>query len=266
MIDLTDYLVLILREIIPGAMVIKLSMQRASILLNGLSDRFGGKMKGLKAILKEIKILKKIYIKLLNVREKVKNCIEGIIFTVRSKNAVNVVQKVFEKSGHPFFFDMGTLLGMVRDGKLLKRDMDIDTGIYIKNTDEINEFRKLLNREGFKHKFIFSAEGIGEVLDTFYIEGVRVDICYYKREADRDCCYLFYGEDGEEKTVRLFNSKIEKMDRMNFLGLSVNVPENKEKYLEERYGNWRVPDKKYKYWEGPSTEKIDNKPHTVQLY
>jgi len=161
---------------------------------------------------------------------------------------------------------MGTLLGMVRDGKLLKRDMDIDTGIYIDSKEGKKKFRDLLTNTGFKHKFIFSVDGIGDVLDTFYFKGIRIDVCYYEKERDRDCCYLFYGEDGTEKVVRLYNSKIEKVVKFDFLGIMVNVPENKEKYLEERYGNWRVPDKKYKYWEGPSTEKIDNKPHTAKLY
>ena len=223
-------------------------------------------MKRIKALLTKIKLLKIIYIRLLLIKEKVKNYISGIIFTTRSREVVSTVQKIFEKSGYLFFFDMGTLLGMVRDGKLLKRDMDIDTGIYIESEGGIKEFRRLLNNEGFKHKFIFTAEGLGDVLDTFYFEGVRIDICYYKRENNRDCCYLFYGEDGVEKVVRLFNSKIEKMTKIDFLGFKVNVPENKEKYLEERYGNWRVPDKNYKFWEGPSTEKIDNKPYTIKLF
>lgn len=223
-------------------------------------------MEGIKTFFRNIKIIKKIYIKLLFIKEKIEKYISGIIFTTRSKKVVNIVQNIFEESGYPFFFDMGTLLGIVRDGKLLKRDMDIDMGIYIENEYEIAKFRKLLKDNGFKHKFIFLAEGLGDVLDTFYLEGIRIDVCYYKKEENRDCCYLFYGEDGVEKVVRLYNSKIEKIIKINFLGLRVNVPANKEKYLEERYGNWKVPDKNYKYWEGSSTEKIDNKPQTIQLY
>lgn len=223
-------------------------------------------MKGISDSLKSNKLLKAGYIRMLQAKEKSEQFISSIIFTIKSKNVVNVVQKTFEKSGYSFFFDMGTLLGMVRDGKLLKRDMDIDTGIYIDSKEGKKKFRDLLTNTGFKHKFIFSVDGIGDVLDTFYFKGIRIDVCYYEKERDRDCCYLFYGEDGIEKVVRLYNSKIEKVVKFDFLGIMVNVPENKEKYLEERYGNWRVPDKKYKYWEGPSTEKIDNKPHTAKLY
>ena len=94
-------------------------------------------MEGIKALFRNIKIIKKIYIKLLFVKEKIEKYISGIIFTTRSKKVVNIVQNIFEESGYPFFFDMGTLLGIVRDGKLLKRDMDIDMGIYIENEDEI---------------------------------------------------------------------------------------------------------------------------------
>ena len=56
-------------------------------------------MKGISDSLKSNKLLKAGYIRMLQAKEKSEQFISSIIFTIKSKNVVNVVQKTFEKSG-----------------------------------------------------------------------------------------------------------------------------------------------------------------------
>ena len=53
--------------------------------------------------------------------------------------------------------------------------------------------------------------------------------------------------------VELATSPIKEIKQIDFNGKMINVPKDSEKYLSERYGsNWRIPDKNYLYWQGPS--------------
>ena len=58
------------------------------------------------------------------------------------------VQKILSETGVFFFFDMGTLLGIVREGRLLKHDMDIDIGVRLKDEEEIKALRETLISKG----------------------------------------------------------------------------------------------------------------------
>ena len=42
-----------------------------------------------------------------------------------------------------------------------------------------------------------------------------------------------------------FDRHIKELDTVNVFGITVNVPQNVEEFLEHRYGkNWRIPTKK----------------------
>ena len=49
---------------------------------------------------------------------------------------VKAVQEILSETGVFFFFDMGTLLGIVREGRLLKHDMDIDIAVVVSCEEE----------------------------------------------------------------------------------------------------------------------------------
>ena len=101
---------------------------------------------------------------------------------------------------------------------------------------------------------------MGVIEDSFLINGIKFDVNYYGEEDGKSICYLGYThpdnalEYGKLFVVKLLCSKIEKIESINFGGTQINIPANAEDYLKERYGqNWRVPDKGYVYWKGPST-------------
>ena len=177
------------------------------------------------------------------------------------------VQNVLSKTGKTFFFDMGTLLGLVREGGILKHDLDIDATILGCSTEEsANELRDLFLSEGCLHRYRITVDGIGIVEDTFIYNGIKFDICYYYEDGDKHLCYLGY-KDPKVKyddiavvnSVVLACDKIEKTTTIKIGKYSLNIPEEPEKYLVQRYGeSWRVPDKGYVYWKGPSATTIPN--------
>ena len=148
-----------------------------------------------------------------------------------------------------FFVDAGTLIGIYRDGRLLKRDMDVDMGVITHNQTDVLKIRELLIDNGFQLKIKFSTPNNGIIQDAFDYDGVRVDMCYYVALENTDICYLLYADD---KIIKMTFSKIASTKPYRYRNQTVSIPEDPEKYLAERYGtSWRVPDPFFKYWEGP---------------
>ena len=180
-----------------------------------------------------------------------------------SKRTIGQLQSIFEKTGLLFFFDMGTLLGIVRDGKLMKYDYDIDMAVKTSSENEKKEIRKLLIENGCKLLIEDIVDEIGTVEESYKLNGIKFDVNYYVSEERKDVCYLLY-KDPESiaerlNVVKLSCDIIERTIKVPFQELLISVPENPEEYLAQRYGdNWRIPDKGYVYWKGPSTSKISN--------
>ena len=64
--------------------------------------------------------------------------------------------------------------------------------------------------------------------------------------------------DEQQDVVKLVCPHIAETQTILFQGIEINAPKNPEQYLAVRYGeNWRIPDKKYIYWKGPSAVLTD---------
>ena len=182
------------------------------------------------------------------------------------KNATKTIaqlQDILAGTGFFFFFDMGTLLGIIRDGKLMKYDLDIDIGVKIESTDEKQKLRKILIDNGCTITFAYEVDEIGIVEESYKLNGIKFDINYYSASGGKDTCYLLYHEPHSALTrlnvVQLTCNEIRQTKDVLFQEIKVSVPIDAEKYLAERYGgNWTIPDKNYVYWKGPSALPIDN--------
>ena len=170
-----------------------------------------------------------------------------------------------------FFFDMGTLLGIVRENRLLGHDLDIDLGIFLESKEEIKKVREHLFNNGFKLTFSYSIDEIGIVEDSFIKNNIKFDLFYYHREENADVVYLMYKvptsnlPEGSLNVVKASCLHINEIEKVDFKGKKINVPKNKESYLAERYGkNWTIPDKNYVYWKGPSTSPTDYIGHIIK--
>ena len=175
-------------------------------------------------------------------------------FANKGDSVIKHVHKVLNQSGHLFFVDAGTLIGIYRDGHLLKRDMDVDMGIIVNSQDDILMIRKLLTDNAFELKICFKTPSNGIIQDAFDYDGIRVDMCYFIQETDATACYILYGD----KILKMTFCKICKTRLFTYEKQEVSIPDDSEKYLEERYGmSWKVPDPYFKYWEGPCVTPVD---------
>lgn len=180
-----------------------------------------------------------------------------------SSQTIAQLQSMFESTELCFFFDMGTLLGIVRDGKLMKYDYDIDMAVKTSEEKDKATLRRLLIDNGCKLLMEDVVDDIGVVEESYKLNGVKFDVNYYMNEGESDICYLLYKDPESTATrlnvVKLSCDEIKGTVKVPFQGMLISIPENAEAYLAQRYGdNWRIPDKGYVYWKGPSTSKIDN--------
>lgn len=170
-------------------------------------------------------------------------------FAEKGDDVIEYVHRILEKSGYMFFIDAGTLIGIYRDGHLLKRDMDVDMGIITRNQEDVLKIRQLLIKNGFILRFVFSTPKNGYIQDAFDYDGIRVDMCYFVEEGDQSICYVLY--EGN-RIAKMTFSRISYTMPYKYSNQVVNIPGDPELYLKERYGvEWRIPDPFFKYWEAP---------------
>lgn len=178
---------------------------------------------------------------------------------------IALIQRLLEQSEKKFYLDMGTLLGIIREGRILSHDLDIDVAVYISNAAEIEDFVQYLVSNGCVHTYSYVSQTLGVLEDSFVVNDIKFDINYYTTENGKDICYLAYVPNENQivtkelNVVKLTCNAVNNTTKREFFDFLVNIPENPECYLAERYGeNWRVPDKGWVYWKGPSTQPIDD--------
>ena len=166
---------------------------------------------------------------------------------------IGKIDKAVTEAGGTCFVDFGTLLGLIRDGSLIKHDMDIDFGIYL--TDDFT--KENLDKAMF---------GIGlKKYRSFYYNGAPVEISYSSGITNID--FFKHFEDDEYSTIYYFHRDAKKdypdnssfdifkrsgkhipgIKRTTVSDISFNIPENAEEYLESQYGKtWRTPNSAWK--------------------
>lgn len=175
------------------------------------------------------------------------------------KNGLKTIEKtcmILDDTKIKYFVALGTLLGLYRDGKLLKNDMDIDIFVYANNEDKKELIRKAFAQNKVKRVFTFDVKGIGCVQDSFIYRNVKIDATYIFEDNESDMYYLLYGDQCEQ-TLLFSYSKVNETIKKEMAGIKVTVPMDTEVFLRETYGEgWRKPDSDYKFWENPLAEKV----------
>ncbi len=130
----------------------------------------------------------------------------------------------------PFFFAAGSALGLVREGRPLDADSDIDIGIFASDYRP-DELREVFRRDP---RFDFLAvHPNSRKVKVVHRGGSPIDV------------FPFYEERGlvwhDGNFVRWRNTPFE-VGRIPVGDRRLPVPTDPDRYLTENYGNWRVPD------------------------
>lgn len=184
------------------------------------------------------------------------------------KNGSNIIYEIdniLSQTSCTFFVDCGTLLGFIREGKLIKWDYDIDYGIMIDSNFTWDNLESVMKKNDFllDHQFRLN----GEITEqTYRKEKTLVDFFNHFNEEEHTCFYAYYkknnykyNSDNEMSVYKFRGVKISGTKLLSVDGDHVHIPNEAELYLENLYGsNWRVPDPNYKSGSGPCTMKLDD--------
>lgn len=168
---------------------------------------------------------------------------------MNKNNAPQIIEEIFEIMPDAWLFG-ATLLGAIREGKILDWDKDVDLGIDADLvTDKlIEEFRR--RGYGVSGIYKFSYKGMEEYIEMrgqygkFILSkaGVKVEICCFARGHDG----RHYYASGTPRFFVLPEEAVYPLVKHYFYGFEVNVAKNPEKQLEIVYGkDWRTPRKKW---------------------
>lgn len=165
---------------------------------------------------------------------------------------LEILQKVQDVSIHesvkcsPYF---GTLLGLVREGRLIKHDTDID---FVINPEakNIKSFYTSLKSIGFIPERILLLNGrMLEFSMSYKIVGVDFFLVGHSADGDRT---IFVFDDRGEVRLHTYPQIDRMVDTKTVLGKSIRVPVNAAEHLDNEYGNWRIPNKNWDARRGPS--------------
>lgn len=203
------------------------------------------KLKPFREKAKKIEFIYKPYKKIVTTHAQKKR---SKFFKKRGMDLVMEVERIMEKTPAFYFVDAGTLLGLVRDGKLISWDLDIDFGIFANEKYSWLDLERTLGEAGFEliHQFKFR-ERIAE--QTYQRKNVSIDFFGHYSDDNNSYFSSFYIKQGfaykddTQRHVRLFtNVKISGTQKYKIGNDYVHVPVEYEEYLSEHYGqNWRIP-------------------------
>jgi tetratricopeptide (TPR) repeat protein len=154
--------------------------------------------------------------------------------------------EVMENHGIQYFLMGGTLLGLIRDNKLLPWDKDLDFGCFSEEATASNLWDIFM-----KSPFFLPMGTTDErLIKLRHITGVTVDIFVNHRDGNS----MWHGGQFVSWCDKPF-----KLSTVDFEGMTLYIPDNPEEYLENHYGeSWRKPDPLFDvFWEAPNIYHVD---------
>tara|TARA_B100000029_G_C17571142_1_gene956623 strand:- start:761 stop:1834 length:1074 start_codon:yes stop_codon:yes gene_type:complete len=167
-------------------------------------------------------------------------------------------KNIMEELSIDYWIEGGTLLGAVRDKKLIPWDHDIDIGI-INNSNNI--IKNLI--KNLKKKFYVSIKTFEDTEGTWNLGKYRVIKVYPRKYffMKEDLCldiFIYYAgsipnmkEDVYKYVVwgkNAFHEKrfFDNLEQIKFYGKLINVPSDYKNFLKIKYGpDWKKPKKKW---------------------
>lgn len=166
----------------------------------------------------------------------------------RGPGVLAKVVQVFRENGIFAYATSGTLLGLVRDGKFIASDDDLDFG-FLADQRAARDVLKIFLDNGFAYMFGWKYKDELTVFKLSY-NGVPIDFYAYLPYEDRRIAHSYYWDENENYPDTMANSllgvrypQITDVTFVDVYGVKVPVPANYDEVLKTNYGNgWKVPD------------------------
>ena len=147
--------------------------------------------------------------------------------TKQASQALSDLREILDKANIEMFLISGTLLGCIRNNRLLGYDKDIDIGVW----DSVNRL-ELIKSLQISGKFLLLPMRTINTIRVKHINGIPIDI-FIHYEKDKK-----YWHEGVK--MRWYNDLFT-LNYVDFLGKKYLIPSNYDHYLTENYGNWHIP-------------------------
>ena len=163
-------------------------------------------------------------------------------FRVHGETFLKDMIEAGREAGMKPFLMWGTLLGLVREGGLIKHDKDIDVGILAQDWSKRHLLIEGMQRRGYilafdrKYKIRFNRR------DRMF----HLDVDVFFRWEDKMVCLLLL-DDGRFQGAWFPPHLFDSFRSCAFLGTEVLIPDPPEPILGAVYGDWRTPVKSYSY-------------------
>jgi phosphorylcholine metabolism protein LicD len=166
---------------------------------------------------------------------------------------LNDVTDVLDKYDVKYWLDFGTLLGVVREDRILPWDDDIDLSIFesdieVMKTKVMPEIKKLRYR-GYIRYFTDNVQPLkNNDLRSFKIRNNRFFFLRGYVKLDIFVLYnidkkLYWVEHSEPHSLP--EDLLTEFDMIKFNGKDYRIPKDYDKYLTYHYGDWRTPNEDY---------------------
>lgn len=144
-----------------------------------------------------------------------------------ASHALSDLKICLDTAGITFFLISGTLLGCIREGKMLQHDKDIDIGIW--QDQKAKELIESIRCSGY---FYILPSSNDDILVVRHVNGVTIDIFSHYYEKGN-----YFHAGGK---CRWWNTPFNLIP-YKFLDGQYLIPENYSLYLTENYGTWEIP-------------------------
>lgn len=168
------------------------------------------------------------------------------------------VTSIFDEYNIKYVLTAGTLLGIVREGRLLPWDKDVDLRVFRQDVERLFSVVPKIKKAGYMVRFRYQSR------DDFPLKlnEVRILKIYskkyflFKGEVMMDCFiatrhrdqYVWSCGGLKRYTKKAVPVKYyDSLDTLHFNGKDYFIPSDKYEYLELRYGDWKTPMKKWNY-------------------
>lgn len=221
-------------------------------------------MKKIKKWVKKSLFLSSIFYKFRNINNKRKKKKNQKLLAKYGTSMSHKIADILNGSSIQYFYAYGSLLGLIRDGKFMDHDDDMDIGILNTERDIFSKLDSLMERNGFKKIHAFYLHG--QIKEVAYIwNKLKVDFFLYEDDkSGKMSSYSFFKKQGVEYkqasdffVAKLLCHKITGVKQLTINGFNYNIPQNAEIYLADIYGDtWRYPNPNWKNEDCPARNEL----------